>query len=101
MSHLFDKGKCLPWQRGSLLLRRSPVPVGTRYESRPSAEVLARGGDKVCHLGRSFDLKLVHHFLQQAIRICDALVLPQMLEPRLYEEGLKHSPILRGVLEYP
>jgi hypothetical protein len=38
-----------------------------RLRSGFLAGLVGLGGNKVCHLGRAFDVEAVHHLLQQAI----------------------------------
>src|SRR6516225_7640586 len=50
--------------------------------------------------GRAGDMETGDRVLQQAVRLGDALVLAQMLEPRRHEKCLDKAAFLCGVLEY-
>ena len=50
--------------------------------------------------GRAVEMEAVHAFLDQAIGICNSLVLAQMLCPRRNEESLDDASFVGRILEY-
>jgi len=54
----------------------------------------------MCDFGRAVEMETVHAFLDQAVGICNSLVLAQMLRPGGDEESLDDASFADGILEY-
>ena len=54
----------------------------------------------MCDFGGAVQLETLHAFLDQAIGICNSLVLAQMLRPRRDEKSLDDASFLGGILEH-
>src|ERR1700722_18725775 len=67
--------------------------------TRPALS-LPLGRNQMRHLRLALELEALDLRLQHAVRIGDALVLAQVLEPGLDQEGLDEARRVGGVLEY-
>lgn len=85
-----------PNQRWSLDFQSDALADGRRR--RPA--ILCVCSDEMRDFGCVAQMEALYAFFDQAIGVCDPLVLAQVLGPRCDEERLDHASFVGGILEH-